>query len=345
VDDDVEVVTDLVRGLWVALSLRAMVDLGIPDQAREKRPLDDLAERTGCSPRQLSRLLVCLRDAGLMSGDDEGWQATARGLVLATDHPSGLHRRLASRTWAPTLVAWSRLSEALRDDVRTFGREVGTAEGESFWEALNHHPAELAIFNAQMAGRGRDQAQSLLEATDVARVGSVVDVGGGKGAMLAALLPRVPGVRGVIADRAEVVPEALRTITEHRLEDRCRAVPADFFDAVPEGGDAYVLGNVLHDWPDHGCHRILEVVRAAMGPDSRLWILEQVLDPDPPRAPLAQTDVHLLDLHMLVQFGARERTRAEYAALLTAAGFSEPTCAPTSTTWSVLACRPRPGSP
>jgi hypothetical protein len=342
-DDDVEAVTDLMRGLWVGLCLRAMIDLAVPDHARETRSVADLAERTGCPARQLTRLLVCLRDAGLMTGDDAGWQATSRGLVLASDHPSGLHRRLASRTWTPTLAAWSHLSDALTEDQRTFGRGVEASDGETFWEAMNRNPSELATFNAQMAGRGRDQAQSLLEATDVAGLGRVVDVGGGKGAMLAALLPRVPGVRGVIADRAEVLPETRQTITEHGLEDRCQAVPADFFDAVPEGGDAYVLGNILHDWPDDSCLQILGVVRAAMGSGGRLWILEHVLDPDPPRDPRAQADIQLLDLHMLVMFGARERTRAEYAALLTAAGFAEPTCSSTSTTWSVLETRPTSG--
>lgn len=339
-DDDVEVVTDLVRGLWVGLCLRAMVDLAIPDHARETRSLTELAERTGCPPGQLRRLLRPLRDAGLVAGDDTGWWVTSRGLVLASDHPSGLHRRLASRTWTPTLAAWSHLSQALVTDERTFGRGSDVAEGQTFWEAMNRSPDELATFNAQMAGRGRAQAQSLVEATEVARLGCVVDVGGGRGAMLADLLTRLPDLRGVIADRAEVAPEGRQTIAEHGLEERCEVLPADFFERVPGGGDAYVLGNILHDWPDDSCVRILNVVREAMAPDARLWVLEQVLDPEPARPPRAQSDVHLLDLHMLVMFGGGERTRAEYAALLTAAGFAEPTCTSTSTGWEVLETRP-----
>jgi hypothetical protein len=343
VDDDVEAVTDQVRGLWVGLCLRAMVDLDIPDHARETRSLTELAERTGCPPRQLGRLLLTLRDAGLVTGDDAGWQATSRGLVLASDHPSGLHRRLVSRTWAPTLAAWSHLSDALVADERTFGRGLEVVEGEGFWEAMNRSPVQLATFNGQMAGRGRVQAQSLIEAADVAALpttGVVVDVGGGKGAMLADLLTRVPDLRGVIADRAEVAPEGRQTIVEHGLEERCQVLAADFFERVPTGGDAYVLANILHDWPDESCLRILTVVHDAMGPDARLWLLEHVLDPEPARPPRAQSDVHLLDLHMLVMFGGRERSRAEYAALLTAAGFTEPTCTSTSTGWDVIESRP-----
>ncbi|MDX6357660.1 MAG: hypothetical protein QOH37_714 [Nocardioidaceae bacterium] len=340
-DDDVAAVTDLVRGLWVGLAMRAMVDLRIPDHTREPCPLTDLAGRTGCPPRQLTRLLATLRDAGLVDGDDDdGWQATSLGLVLASDHPTGLHRRLTSRTWPPTLAAWSHLSEALVEDQRTFGRPVEATQGESFWEAMNRNPLELETFNATMAGRGRDQAASLLEATDVAEVGRVVDVGAGRGATLAALLPRVPGLRGVVADRPSVLPEAMQNLAEQGLADRCEVLPADFFDAVPAGGDAYVLGNILHDWPDDDCLRILSVVRTAMGPHSRLWVLEHVLDPQPPRPARAQAEVHLLDLHMLVLFGGRERTRAEYAALLTASGFSDPSCTSTSTGWDVLAARP-----
>jgi hypothetical protein len=248
-DDDVAAVSDLVRGLWVGLAMGAMVDLRIADHTRERCRLTELATRTGCPPRQLTRLLHTLRDAGLVDGDDHGWQATDLGLVLASDHPSGLHRRLTSRTWAPTLAAWSHLSEALTDDVRTFGRPVEASTGESFWQAMNDNPVELATFNANMAGRGRDQATSLLEATDVAEVGRVVDVGAGKGATLAALLPQVPGLRGVVADRPAVLPEAVQNLAEHGVADRCEALPADFFDAVPAGGDAYVLGNILHDCP------------------------------------------------------------------------------------------------
>lgn len=339
-EDDVEVVTDLMRGLWVGLALRAMVDLQIADHARETCSLTELAERTGCPPRQLDRLLQTLRDAGLVTGDEDGWQATSRGLVLASDHPSGMHRRLVSRTWAPTLAAWSHLSEALLTDERTFGRGIDVAEGESFWEAMNRSPTELATFNGQMAGRGSAQAQSLLEATDVTRLDCVVDVGAGKGALLADLLTRVPGLRGVIADRAEVAPEGRQTIAEHGLEERCDVLQADFFERVPTGGDAYVLGNILHDWPDDDCLRILGVVREAMAPDARLWVLEHVLDPLPPRPARAQAEVHLLDLHMLVLFGGAERTRSGYAALLTAAGFTEPTCTSTSTGWEVLEARP-----
>lgn len=343
--DDVEVVSDLVRGLWVGLAMRAMVDLGIADATGEPCSLDELAQRTGCPARQLTRLLLCLRDAGLMEADESGWRTTSTGAVLGSDHPSGMFRRLTARTWTPTLAAWSHLSEALTGDVRTFGRAVEATAGETFWGAMNESPAQLATFNASMAGRGDAQARALLDATDVARLGRVVDVGGGKGATLVALLPRVPGLHGVVADRPSVLPEARQNISEHGLEDRCQALPADFFDAVPANGDAYVLGNILHDWPDDACLRILAVVRAAMGPESRLWVLEQVLDPQPPRPPRAQAEIHLLDLHMAVLFGGRERTRAEYAALLTAAGFTEPTYSSTSTPWDVLESRPARDTP
>ena len=93
---------------------------------------------------------------------------------------------------------------------------------------------------------------------------------------------------------------------------------------MPSGGDAYVLSNILHDWPDEDCRRILATVRAAMSPGARLWVLERVLDPDPPRPADVQAELHLLDLNMLVLFGARERTRREYADLLGGAGFSAP---------------------
>ena len=138
--------------------------------------------------------------------------------------------------------------------------------------------------------------------------------------MLAGLLAASPGLRGIVADRADVAAEAQTYLDDAGLGDRAQGVATDFFTSVPGGGDVYVVANVLHDWADDEAVRILRTIRAAMGPTARLWIVEHVLD-SPDRGFEELRDLHLVDLHMLVMFGAQERTSAEYDALLLASGF------------------------
>ena len=212
----------------------------------------------------------------------------------------------------------------MADAVRTGQGMFEEVNGLPLWEALAREPEAETVFNASMARRGTGQAESIIAACDLAEVGVIVDVGGGNGAMLEALLTREPRLRGVVADRPEVAREAEERMAAAGLADRCSTAAADFFAEVPQGGDAYVLSSILHDWEDEDCVRILRVVRDAMAPGARLWIVEKVLDPDPPRSAQAQAELHLVDLHMLVLFAGRERTSAEYAALLAEAGFDPP---------------------
>jgi O-methyltransferase len=341
-EDDVASVVGLIRGAWVALSLRAMLELGLPDAMEAPQDLATLAGRTGTEPAVLARLLRVLRDCGLVAPDAAGrYELSDRGRLLRSGEPDDLRSMALMQTWPPALSAWGRLADGVRTGEGVFERIHGTSQ----WEALAANPAQRSVFNAAMARRGRLQAQAVLEACDLDGVACVVDVGGGTGALLESLLRADEGLRGVLADRPGVAEEAAPRLAAAGLAERCEIAPADFFDRVPSGGDAYVLSNILHDWPDADCGRILEVVHAAMAPGARLWVLERVLDVTPPRPPAAQADLHLLDLNMLVLFGARERTAEEYGALLTAAGFEPPVVHTTATFVDVIeARRPETGA-
>lgn len=334
--DDVRDVVDLVRGHWRVLAVRGAVDLGLVDALADRAAAPSLAEQVGVAPDQLVRLLRVLEDVGLVERADTSWALTDRGRLLRSDDPSGLRSLLVMQTWPPNLASWGRLADALRSGSGTFE----AANGASLWQLMAGDQEQSQVFNAAMARRGAWQATAVREAADLRDVTTVVDVGGGRGAMLTALLGEVDGLRGIVADQPHVVVEAEAALAAAGLADRCRAMPADFFDAVPSGGDAYVLSNILHDWTDDECVAILRVLRAAMPSHARLWVLERVLDPDPPRDPSEQAELHLLDLHMLVTFGARERTVAEYAALLTAAGFTAPDVRRTSVPFDLLESRP-----
>jgi hypothetical protein len=332
-ENDVLALTRLVHSGWVTMCLRAMVELGLPDAMAAPEDLPTLAERTSTDPAALARLLRVLGDVDLVERDGEGlFRLTEMGRLLRSGHPSGMRSMPLMLTWLPSVSAWSMLADAIRTGAGVFA----AVNGSSSWEIMSRDPEQAATFNAAMARRGTMQADAIRDAVDLAGIGCVVDVGGGTGALLEALLAHQSGLRAVLADRPHVAAEAEQRMAAAGVADRCEIVAADFFAEVPTGGDAYVLSNILHDWPDDDCLRILGVVHAAMAPGARLWVLERVLDPDPPRSALQQADVHLLDLHMLVMFGAQERTVAEYDALLTAAGFDHPVVHTPSSMFNVV---------
>ena len=187
-----------------------------------------------------------------------------------------------------------------------------------------------------MTGSADARARALLTARDLSAIGTLVDVGGGQGRLLASALAATPGLRGVLFDRPEVLPGAEAFLSAAGVADRCSLIAGDFFAAVPPGGDAYTLALIIHDWPDEEATAILRACHRAMAPGARLWIVEQVIQPGD-----AYDRGKLLDLLMLVLFGAQERTAEEYRALLEAAGFGQVAVHPTDTPYSVVeAVRP-----
>jgi hypothetical protein len=255
---------------------------------------------------------------------------------LRTGHPSALRELALMQSRLPNVTSWHSLAEAVRLGTGVYE----TVNGMAHWEHLSANPDEEATFNTAMARRGAQQAAAILAGCDVTGISTVVDVGGGKGGMLTALLAAQPHLLGIIAERPDVATAAEQTFASAGLASRTQVVAADFFDAVPVGGDAYVLSNVLHDWPDDQAASILRTVRAAMTQGACLWIVEHVLDA-PGRSFEDSRDLHLLDLNMLVLFGSRERTSAEYDALLEAAGFGPGALLETGFPWNVIEARPK----
>jgi tRNA A58 N-methylase Trm61 len=333
--DDVDEVIWMVRGAWVTLCMRATCELGLVDALDEPRSLAQLAAQTGCDEGTLGRLLRVLVDLRLLAQAEHQFVATPRGRVLGTGHPSAVRDLVLMQTVAPNLTAWSHLADAVRDGESVYVK----LHGHSSWEWLAAHPAQQAVFNASMARRAAFQAQSILAAVDLSAARLLIDVGGGDGALVAALLAVTPQLHAIIADQPDVAASATQSLAAAGLGDRAHGQATDFFTAVPPGGDIYVLSNVVHDWDDEAAITILRNVRAAMTPASQLLVVENVLNATG-RSPAQQRDVHLVDLHMLVMFGGRERSRSEYGALLVRAGFEPPTLTASPNTWNVLVTRP-----
>ena len=325
----------MVRGAWVSMCVRATCELGVMDALDEPREVADLAARTSADPATLARLVRVLVDLGLLTAEGGRCAATPTGELLRQDHPGGLRNLALMQTVVPNLTAWQHLADAVRGGGVVYEEQQGMTP----WEWLAANPHEEAVFNASMARRASAQVEAIRAAGDLTGAHLLVDVGGGRGAMLAALLEGEPSLRGISADRPEVAAEATEALAAAGLGERARGEAADFFDAVPSGGDVYLMSNVLHDWDDDACVDILRTVRAAMGEGARLLVVENVLDA-PGRSPEHQRDVHLVDLHMLVMFGARERTKAAYDGLLVAAGFAPSALRPSPNTWNVLETQP-----
>jgi hypothetical protein len=304
---DLDELRRLVNGYQVTQAIHVAVTLGIPDLLADgARGSDELAAATESHAPTLYRLLRALASVGVLHEHDE------RRFTLT---PLGQGFRSDAE---PSLAAWTRFVGRpyhwgawghLLHGVRTGENPFQHLHGESIWEYRATRPEESVIFDDAMTALTRLSNEALVEAYDFGRFGVVVDVGGGHGALLAAILDANPRVRGVLFDQPHVVAGA-------EVGERCDVVAGSFFDAVPEGGDAYMLKSIIHDWEDAEAVAILRVCRRAMRPGSALLVIERELG-DPNELPQAKFS----DLNMLVAPGGRERSEEEYAALFAAAGF------------------------
>lgn len=225
--------------------------------------------------------------------------------------------------------AWRELEYCVRTGEPAFRKRGIT---DPFGE-LRRDPEQSAIFDAAMADFTRFVAVAVASAYDFSPVRTLVDVGGGNGALLIGILKANPHLRGIVFDRPDAAERARRNIAEGGLSDRCQAVGGDFFQEVPPGGDAYVLKHVIHDWNDERAGAILRNCRRAMSAEGKLLIVEGVY---PPRIDRSRDSYGAAanDMNMLVATGGRQRSEAEFRALYEAAGFGlgriVPTVAPVS---------------
>lgn len=302
----------LVRAGRLAHSVAVAARLGVADHLADgPRAADDLAGRVDAHPGALYRLLRLLGDAGVFAElPGRRFGLTPLSELLRSD-VEGSMRGVAMMMEAPFLRdAWSHLLHAVRTGEPAFDR----AHGAPLFDYLAEHPDDAAVFDQAMVGASRQLIAAILDVYDFGAFRTVVDVGGGNGAMLAMILARHPEARGVLYELPGVAARARPLLAGAGVADRCEVVAGDFFEDVPAGGDAYLLTQIVHDWPDDDAARILANCRAAMRDGARLLLGEAVL-PDRVEPSLAK----FIDVEMLV-IGGRERTAAEYRELLASAG-------------------------
>jgi hypothetical protein len=306
----------LIYGYQVSQAIHVAAVLGLADELADgPRAVGDLASATATHAAALLRLLRALVAVEVLREEPDG----TFGLAALGDALRGPAGALAAFHGGPShWAAWGQLLHSVCTGENAF-RAV---HGVDVWEYRAQHPEEAAIFDAAMTGFSLRVNTAVAAAHDFGRYGVIVDVGGGHGALLAGILARHPGVRGVLFDQPAVVAGA----HAHGFE----IVGGSFFESVPEGGDAYLLKSVLHDWEDEPAIEILRVCRRAARAGTALLVIERQF---------ALPATKLSDLNMLVGPGGRERTVAEYAALLAAADYELVGETPTAADVSVIEAR------
>jgi len=289
----------------------AVATLRIAEFFREgTRTAESVAAESGLDPNALQRLLRALVAKGLFSEPETGlFSLTASSQFLLDSHPWSL--RSAYMLMPADVCAWGRMEYSLRTGRGAFEH----AHGQSLWRYLSERPEESAQFDNSMEALSRLETVWLVDAYDWAQFRTLVDVGGGNGATLVAILTAFPFLQGVLFDLPQVVARAVARMETAGVEERCRIESGDFFVRVPEGHDAYVLKRIVYSYDDANATRILQRVRSGMRQDSRVLLLEPVQ-----RKGSGFDYGKLLDVQMLILGGGRVRDRHALRGLLATAG-------------------------
>lgn len=303
----------MINGFWISQALHVAATLGLADLLRDgPRTVDDLAKRSAAHEPSLHRLLRALASIGVFAEDSRGrFELTPLAEHLRTDVPSS---HAAWAIWSgqkPTWAMWGELLHCIRTGEAGFSKAYGTP----VWDFYTTHPEQNAIFNAAMTGTSRAEAEILADSYDFSRINTLVDVGGGQGVLLSALLAANPTMRGILFDQSHVVTGAKGVLEAAGVAHRSEILSGDFFEAVPAGAAAYVLKSIVHDWDDPQAEAILRNCRRVMSPDGRVLLIERVIPPGNEFHPSK-----LGDLLMFVMYGGRERTAEEFEKLYARAG-------------------------
>ena len=326
---------ELAIGAMVGQAVHVAAKLGIADQlvGRPKTPAE-LAEATGTRADTLHRLLRALASRGVFAETADGrFALTPVAEGLRSDAPGSLraYAVLLGEDWV--WRAWGQLSHS----VRTGQSALEHAFGRDVFAYLAEHPEAASVFDAAMTSRTRQEIDAVAAAYEWPAAGTIVDVGGGQGALLAAILARGPDLQGILYDLPHVIAAARGgPIDAAGLAGRCELAAGSFFERVPAGGDLYLLKRVIHDWDDERAAAILRNCRAAMSATARLLVVDHVLSPG--NAPSLGK---WLDLQMLVMTpGGRERDEAGFRALLSSAGLGLKRILPAGPTASLVEAVP-----
>jgi hypothetical protein len=331
-------VLSLLLDMVFSMTLQEVAHLGIADMLRDgPKPVRALAQEAGV---QEDVLLLCLR----VLCSKEIFVETAVEVFAHTEASRHLQTNpLGSMLDMAEIfrAEWQRMTltpEALTYTLQTGQPAIEHVLGENLWSYLTRHPSEYATFNRAMTSVSVLHNEAVAQACDLTGLHSLVDLGGGEGSFLSTLLLLHPEMRGTLFDIAPVVERARALIAQTGLTQRCTCIAGDFLERVPEGGDAYLIKQVMHNWSNENALRILRNCRQAIAPGGKLFIIEYIL-PEPPSKP--STYLTLSVMLRQIAPGGYQRTVQQLRDLLNDAGFEYAGITQTNAPQSVLEARVR----
>ena len=314
-------------GHYFSRAIYLAAKLGIADLLKDgPRDYRDLGKATDTHAPSLKRVMRLLVSAGVFAEQEDGKFALAPlGEFLRVGVPGSMRASVMLFAGVGIQDSWKELEYCVRTGEPAFRKESPDADAFS---QMAKDPEAVAIFDEAMATFAPMTSAAVAAAYDFSAFGTVVDVGGGNGALLIGILKANPNLRGIVFDQPHAANRATEKIAAEGLSSRCQAVGGDFFKEVPSGAEAYVVKHVIHDWDDTRAIAILKNCHRAMGPNGKLLIVEGVY---PPR--IDQSDMSrgaaANDVNMLVNTGGRQRSEAEFRALYDASGFKLTRIVPT----------------
>jgi hypothetical protein len=318
--DPVDTLLEAILGYRITQAIHVAAKLRVADMLVDgPQASERLAQEAGAHPETLHRVLRALATAGIFEETSDGrFALTPVSALLRSDIPGSLRGAAVFFGHHWHWEKWGGLAHAVTTGVPP----GGVASPASFAEVAARDPESAIIGNEGMTSLSGPVNSAMVAALDLSTIRTLVDVGGGHGAMISAILHANPALRGILFDIPSAIEGARPQIEAAGLAERCQLIGGDFFEKVPAGGDAYIMKWIIHDWDDERSVAILRNCHAAMTDGGRLFLVERVLPAQVERSPRPGQEPAFADLNMLVLNGARERTEEQFRALLDAAGFT-----------------------
>jgi predicted O-methyltransferase YrrM len=308
------VVMETASGFWIAKAMGVAADLELADILKEgPMTIGELANRTQTHPASLLRLMRVLTGNGIFKQRKDGTFSNNKLSMALTEDSNSMKSFIRHHLGANN---WDFVGD-LEQCVRTGENAISRLTGQEPFDYLKNHPEKSLIFDRAMTDSNEMSLPLFLAAYNFGKYKKIIDVGGGQGYMVSAIAAKYPGVKCIVFDQPHVVHLATENFARFEVQDQCRFIEGSFFEKVPEGGQLYILKNILHDWDDDTCIRILKNIHDAMPAGAHILIIDALIEDNN-----KNSFGKILDLQMLIGMeGGRERTRHEFETVLNAAGF------------------------
>jgi copper chaperone CopZ len=321
-------ILQILNGAHVAGAVSCLAQLGIPDLLEDgPKSVEELAQQTEAQPEALYRLMRATACVGVLTeGSDGKFSQTPMSAVLCTHGQPSLKGLaiMGGREWHGR--GWSHLEYC----VKTGEQAINKIYGVPIFEFFSKNPEEAQIFDDAMTGLSAIDGPAVADAYNFDEIQTIVDIGGGRGHLLATLLQRNPHLKGTLYEVPHVLAGAKVGVLKAHA-NRCNFASGDMFSSVPTGADAYIMKHIIHDWPDDACIRILKACRQGVNPHGKLLIVDCVIQTGNDFSP-----GKFLDLQMLIFPSGRERTESQFVELLAAAGWKLSRIVPTTAQDSII---------